>query len=50
MKLRNNKAFTVLELVIVIAILAILAAALSEKIRSKYTKRASCEALFVFVE
>ena len=47
MKLRNNKAFTVLELVIVIAILA---AALSEKIRSKYTKRASCEALFVFVE
>ena len=46
MKRNNKKGFTIVELVIVIAVIAILAAALSEKIRSKYTKRASCEALF----
>ena len=44
MKLRNNKAFTVLELVIVIAILA---AALSEKIRRKHQKRASQRLFFI---
>ena len=46
MRKSNKKGFTVVELVIVIAIIAILAAALSEKIRSKHTKRASYEALF----